>query len=475
MDNTMSTASDRQNAVRNGLLPILRIADQPVKWTMEERLAHYGCPGVGVAVMKGGEIDWSAGFGVRELGQPAQCDADTVFMVASCSKPVAALVAMMLVERGVLDLDRPVNDYLKRWQLPGNEFTARTPVTLRRALSHTAGLTVNGWGVTPRDGSPVPTTLDLLNGKHPTMPVPVVVNKHYDGHDRYSGGGFVITQLIVEDLLGRTFDDVAREFIFEPLGMTNTTYTQPLPAAFHGNVASGHGDDGQPYPGGWMLSSEMAAGGLFSSANDYAKFLLACRAAFLGEKNSLITQSTAHDMMTRFDKSAFGLGFHVLGDGDAARINHGGSNDGYQSETNLYLESGDGGVVLTNATSGLFLYREILNGIADVYDWKDFMPAPKRLKQMTREDFDKYIGTYRITMGIEMPVLNVWEENGRLYNEIPGLRTGVQETFCDVDGVLLSPAVQFETYPVFGADGRVQELRIMDGTTQIMGAVRVDE
>lgn len=471
----MTTAHERHDTVRNGLQPILRIADHPVRWTMEERLSHYGCPGVGVAVMKDGEIDWSAGFGLRELGKPEVCDADTVFMVASCSKPVAALVAMMLVERGVLDLDVPVNSYLKRWQLPENEFTSRTPVTLRRALSHTAGLTVNGWGATPRDGRPVPTTLDLLNGKHPTMPVAVEVNKHYDGHDRYSGGGFVITQLIVEDTLGRTFDDVARELIFDPLDMRNTTYTQPLPAEFHRNVASGHGDDGQPQPGGWMISSEMAAGGLFSSANDYAKFLLACRDAFHGKKGALLGHPHALEMMTRFDKSAFGLGFHVLGDGAAARINHGGSNDGYQCESNLYLESGDGAVVLTNATSGLFLEREILNGIADVYGWRDFMPAPKRLKKMTREDFDRYIGTYRITMGIEMPFLHVWEENGRLFNEIPGLRTGVQETLCDVDGVLLSPAVQFETFPVFGPDGRVHELRIMDGTTQIMGAVRVED
>lgn len=471
----MTTADERRRTVQTGLQPILRIADQPVRWTMEERLAHYGCPGTSVAVMKGGAIDWSAGFGVRELGKPEPCDADTVFMVASCSKPVAALVAMILVERGLLDLDRPVNDYLKRWQLPENEFTSRTPVTLRRALSHTAGLTVNGWGATPRDGRPIPTTFDLLNGKHPTMPVPVVVNKQYDGHDRYSGGGFVITQLIVEDLLDRSFDDVAHEFIFDPLGMTNTTYTQPLPAAFHANVASGHGDDGQPQPGGWMISSEMAAGGLFSSANDYAKFLLACREAYHGRNKDLLGEAFARDMMTRFDKSAFGMGFHVLGDGSSARINHGGSNDGYQSETNLYLDSGDGAVVLTNATSGLFLYREIFNGIADVYGWPDFMPPPKRLKTMTRDDFDKYIGTYRITMGIEMPFLNVWEEDGRLFNEIPGLRTGVQETFCDVDGVLLSPAVHFETFPVFRADGKVQELRIMDGTTQIMGAVRVDD
>lgn len=470
----MTTSAQRHDAVRNGLQPILRIADQPVRWTMEERLAHYGCPGVSVAVMKEGAIDWSSGFGMRELGKPDACDSDTVFMVASCSKPVAALVAMMLVERGVLDLDRPVNEYLKRWQLPDNEFTQHTPVTIRRALSHTAGLTVNGWGATPQDGRPVPSTFDLLNGKHPTMPVAVVVNKHYDGHDRYSGGGFVITQLIVEDLLDRSFDDVAREFIFEPLGMTNTTFTQPLPEAFHRNVASGHGDDGKPQPGGWMISSEMAAGGLFSSANDYAHFLLACREAYFGRNNDLLSQRYAREMMTRFDKSSFGMGFHVLGDRTSARINHGGSNDGYQSETVLYLDSGDGGVALTNAVSGIFLYREILNGMAEVYDWPDYLLAPKRLRTLSAEELERYAGTFRITSGIEMPHLQVWVHDGRLYNAIEGMRFGTQEAFCDTDGVLFNQTGPFESHPTFGPDGRVASLEVREGDVIVLRAERID-
>ncbi|MFM8312370.1 MAG: serine hydrolase domain-containing protein [Ilumatobacteraceae bacterium] len=473
-----------RDRVEHGLLPIVRIAGRDTSWTIGERLAHYRCPGTSVAVMKDGRIDWVGGYGHLDAdGRGGSADAaghrsldpcgpDTIYMVASCSKPLAALIVLQQVERGVLDLDTPVNAYLRRWQVPDNDLTAANPVTLRRCLSHTAGLTVNGWGVVPRDGSPVPSVIDLLEGRPPSKMPAVVVDRPYDGTNRYSGGGYLIAQLVVEDVLGRDFADVADEMVFGPLGMTRSTYRHPLPAAFHHDVASGHGDSGHPAPGGWMLSPEKAAGGLFSTARDYAAFLLAVRAAVRGEPNAVLGQSLAHEMVTRHDRSAFGLGFRVLGDGPTHRINHGGSNDGYQSETDLYLESGDGAVVLTNATSGLLLFREVLNGIADAYGWPGYMPEPKQLATLSDDDLQRYAGEYRIVAGIEMPLIRVWAEGGRLFNEVPGLRFGVQEAFCDVRGVLFSQTGPFETHVEFGPDGRAAEMTVKEGDVVVLRAVR---
>lgn len=468
-------AADRRRAVIEGLLPIVRIAGQPTRWPIGERLAHYGCPGVGVAALHDGRIDWVDGFGVREIGGDQPCGPDTVFMVASCSKPVTAMMVLQQVERGVLDLDADVNDSLARWKVPLNEFTATTPVTLRHILSHSAGLTVNGFGVVPRDDRPLPTTLDLLDGRPPSDQRAVVVDKAYDGTARYSGGGYVIAQVLLEDVLGRPFADIADEFVFSPLGMTRSTFRHPLPATLHDDVASGHGDDGQAAAGGWMLSSECGAGGLFSTARDYATFLRASRAAFHGEPGAILGQSLATQMMTRHERGDFGLGFRVLGEGSTARITHGGSNDGYQSETNCYLESGDGGVVLTNATSGLFLFREVHNALADVYGWPAYMPAPKRVRALTPDEAQRYAGSFRIVSGIELPLLRTWVADGRLFSEIPGLRFGVQETFCDDDGVLFNQTGPFETRVVFGPDGRAQELIVSEGDVDILRAERLDE
>lgn len=475
MVGTSEGVEQRRQAVVDGLLPIMRIADRPLRWTVDERLAHHRCPGVAIAVMHDGAIDWVDGFGRRNADLPGAVGPDTVFMVASCSKPVTATLVLQQVERGVLDLDVDVNTYLRRWQVPGNDFTASQPVTLRHALSHTAGLTVNGWGITLQDGSPVADELDLLHGRPPSRQAPVVVDKAYDGTDRYSGGGYVIAQLVLEDVLQRPFDELADELLFTPLGMTRSSFHRPLLPRLRDDLAWGHGDDGRPFPGGWGLSSEMGAGGLFSTAGDYARFLLGVRSAFQGEPGAVLGQELARLMCTRHDRGAFGLGVRVLGEGPTLRINHGGSNDGYQSETNCYLESGDGAVVLTNAASGLFLYREVLNGIAQVYDWPAFMPGPKRLRVLDDAELARLEGSYRIVSGIELPRLRVWSEDGRLFNEIAGLRFGVQEAWCDTDGVLFNQTGPFETHVTFGADGRAATLTVREGDVVIIRAERDDD
>jgi CubicO group peptidase (beta-lactamase class C family) len=467
-----ATPEARRDAFAAQLLPTVRIAGEDTRWTIGERLAHYKCPGVGVAAIRDGRLDWAAGFGVRGLEDPRPVDADTVFMVASCSKPVCAMVVLQQVERGIVDLDVDVNRYLKRWQVPQNEFTFGETVTLRRMLSHTAGLSINGWPVVPQ-GEPVPTVFDILEGRPPSVHPPVVVNKSPGGTHRYSGGGFLLAEMLIEDQTGRKFDDLARELIFAPLGMTSTTFTHPLPESLRANVAAGHRMDGSAIPGGWMVAPDMGAGGLMASAADYAKFQIACRDAWLGRPGAILTRSLAQEMMTRQGHSSFGLGWDMIGAGDTLRFNHGGSNDGYQCETDCYLESGDGGTALTNAVSGIFLFREILNGLAGLYDWPGYLLEPKRIQALSPEQLDRYVGTYAIVSGIELPVMNVWREGTQLFTEIPGLRVGVRRTFVDANGILFNQSGPFETHVAFGSDGRAESFTVLSGgTTEILRAER---
>jgi CubicO group peptidase (beta-lactamase class C family) len=472
----MSTNDDpemRRLAVATGLGPSVRIVARPVRWTIEERLEHHRCPGVSVAMLRDGEIDWVDGFGKLSADGNDACGPDTVFMVASCSKPVTAVLVLQQVERGVLDLDRDVNDYLQRWQVPSNEFTAKRPVTLRRALSHTAGLTVNGWGVVPA-GAPVPTELELLEGRPPSQMPAVRVDKAHDGVDRYSGGGYLIAQMLLEDVLGVSFAELAHDELFGPLGMTRTSFARPWPLELRDDAAAGHGDDGVAHPAGTLVSAEAGAGGLHSTAVDYARFLLAVRAAWLGEPGAILGLDMVRLATTRFERGAFGLGFRVVSGGRNLRLNHGGSNDGYQTETNLYLESGDGGIVFTNATSGLFLFREVFSALAEVGEWPEFGPPPKRLAQLVPAELERYAGEYRIVSGIELPLIRTWVDDGRLLWEIPGLRFGVSEMLIDVDGALFSPGVPFETHASFGPDGRVGRLEVFENGTSILAAERIE-
>jgi len=132
-------------AVENGLLPA-NVFKGDQAWTLQERMQHYGVPGVGIAVIHDSKVAWFKTYGLadRETGEVAENS--TLFQAGSVSKPVAAFGALQMVEAGELSLDADVNASLKSWKLPENEFTAGSRVTLKQLLSHTGGLTVHGFG-----------------------------------------------------------------------------------------------------------------------------------------------------------------------------------------------------------------------------------------------------------------------------------------------------------------------------------------
>jgi CubicO group peptidase (beta-lactamase class C family) len=245
--------------------------EEPQRFTLPDRLAHYNVPGVSVAVMDGGEIAWAQGWGVADLETGAPVTPETLFQAASISKPVAALAAMALVEEGTLDLDGPVNGHLTNWRLPENGFTADSAVTLRGILTHTAGLTV--WGFPGyrkdqpfADGRPVATNVEVLEGAGNTDSVRVY--KVPGTSWQYSGGGYTVMEQMLEDVTGRPFEEVARERVLEPAGMTRSTYAQPLPEDRWAEAARAHRADGSEVAGEWHSYPEQAAAGLWTTPTE---------------------------------------------------------------------------------------------------------------------------------------------------------------------------------------------------------------
>ena len=136
--------------------------------TLVERMSHYNIPGVSIAVINNGEIEWARGYGVRENGGNVPVTTTTLFQAGSISKPVAAMAALFLVQQGKLALDEHVNTKLVSWKLPENEYTTGQKVSLRGLLSHTAGLTVHGFpGYTANEE--IPTLLQILDGIEPAL------------------------------------------------------------------------------------------------------------------------------------------------------------------------------------------------------------------------------------------------------------------------------------------------------------------
>lgn len=452
------TSTDRRiEAFRSALAYPNAIVGDDTRWTVDERLAHHACPAVSVAVIEGGELAWAEAFGLLEVGGEQAATADTLFSGASISKPITATLALKYVDDGRIDLDQDINRYLSGWRLPSNAFTDRSPVTLRHLLSHMAGTTVHGFGgIAP--GAGMPSVLDVLEGRPPAVTGPVRVDKVPGASVRYSGGGTMIVQLLLEELSGMPFADLARERIFAPLGMTSTTFENPLPASLRANAAVGH-EDGAPIPGKWVCVPQLAAGGVWTTARDYAQFMIACRDAWLGRPSPILTRNLAEQMMTS-QGGQFGLGWEIIGQGPSRRFGHGGSNDGYQCETLLRLGSGDGAVVLTNAESGLFLYWEVFAAVAHAHGWRDFMPSPRTVRPIPAEDMWRYTGAYEIVSGVEMPGLKVWEKDGHLYTHIEGMRGGPNQTLMDENGRLFNRSRPSETLVTYGADGRADELSL---------------
>ena len=322
-----------------GLIPPLVFKAEPSgAKTLKDRMAELKVPGVSVAVIDKGRIAWAKGYGFRESGHPDPVTPETLFQAASISKPVCAVGVMALAEAGKFFLDEDANEKLRSWHVPGNNFTEEARVTVRRLLSHTAGLTVHGFRGYAA-GEPRPTLIQILNGEKPANSAPIRVDVLPGNVHRYSGGGYTVLQQFVQDVTGREFAAAMRDLVLAKIGMKESTYEQPLPESRRKLAATGHGSDGKPIPGRWHTYPEMAAAGLWTTPSDLARFAIELQNSLRGEPNRVLSAESVRLMITPV-ADGYGLGFEVHGSGDSLTFGHGGSNAGFKC---TLVASGRGG------------------------------------------------------------------------------------------------------------------------------------
>ena len=327
---------------------------------LAEAMRKLHIPSVGVALIESGRLAWSHVFGTAPD--------NAIYQAASLSKLVTAVAALRLVDRGVLDLDRDVNDYLTGWRVPENDFTRDHPVTLRQLLSMTAGIGVPGYpGYEP--GQKLPTLQQILDGAPPANSPPVRVEAIPGSRYAYSGGGFEIVQALIEAKTNMKFQDALQDLLLRPAGMANSYFLQPLPGELVRRAATGHDANGNELPGGWRVVPELAAGGLWTSAMDLARLSLELERAYRGESGALLTRATAQAMMTQQNGGPYGLGAAVAGNGKNRVLMKRGQNIGYQSYMLLFPETGQGIVVLTGSDNGTTLATALIRRAAAAYQW----------------------------------------------------------------------------------------------------------
>jgi CubicO group peptidase (beta-lactamase class C family) len=330
--------------------------DDPLREALERR-AWEECekqhvPGVGLALLRGGELAWTLPIGFADVAGEREVSDETVFNIGSISKTVATWGLMKLVEEGKLELDAPV--VTKRWQLPSSTYDVHG-VTLRRLLSHTAGLSLHGYpGFWPPKELP---SLEASLGGDTNGAGAVQLEMAPGTKWQYSGGGFTLAQLLLEETSGRSFAEYMRANVLEPLGMRHSAYGWP--AEILAASATPYDAEGKPLPRGGPLFAELAAAGFQTTAADLARFGTASLAAFReGAKPAVLRAETLRLMQSPAPAAPqYGLGYEVQQESGLLVTGHGGANDGWMARLSLVPASGDGIVILTNGTNGTNVIR----------------------------------------------------------------------------------------------------------------------
>ncbi|MFQ5983401.1 MAG: serine hydrolase domain-containing protein, partial [Woeseiaceae bacterium] len=290
---------------------------------------------------------------------------------------------------------------LRTWKVSRNDFMPRAPITLRRITSHSAGFTIHGFPGYPM-GSPLPSIIQVLDGKAPANTDPVRVVRRPGREIRYSGGGVTVEQLVLMDVTGKAFPDIMRELVLDPLGMKRSSFQQPLPEKLSDNAARAHGLTGRPIGVRWHVYPEMAAAGLWTTATDLARFAITVRDAALGRRQEIASARFARAMLTPSglgqERNDYGVGFRIAGRGSNLFFGHSGANRGYQADLILFLDSGAGAAIMTNSDRGRGLIDEILATLDHVYAWPGdtFAPKPRFVGQVSDKQLERFTGAYRM-------------------------------------------------------------------------------
>jgi CubicO group peptidase (beta-lactamase class C family) len=389
-----SEVVDEIASIENGLIKPLHIKGDSIEtFSIPDRMAFHKVPGISIAVVRNGTLQWAKAYGLANTTDSTEVTKSTLFQAGSISKPIAALAALKLYEENKVDLDTDVNTYLKNWKVEENEFTKKEKVTLRRLLTHTAGMTVHGFPGY-RQTDTFPTINEVLDGNGNTPRI--YVDTPPDSIWRYSGGGYTVMEKVVEDISGLPLEKYMKTNILQPLEMNSSTYEQPLPRKYHDKASAAYDSQGRIIEGLWHNYPEQAAAGLWTTPTDLARYCIAIQEIAAGKSVSVLSKETIGMMLTRH-KNDWGLGPALASKGDSLRFQHGGKNEGFTNNMIAFANTGDAVIVMTNADNGGALIGEILRSASNYYQWEFARQRIVELADPETYNIEKFLGKYLYT------------------------------------------------------------------------------
>lgn len=376
--------TDKIKHFENGLMAVVQHKDSAIVWyNIEDRMKQYKVPAIAVAVIDSGKIVLSKTYGEANLATHRKADSTTLFHVASISKTINALYIMKLVEDGKLSLSTDIREYLRDGSFRETEFSKGEKITLANLLSHTAGINRDDGD---RDsyvlGRKLPTITQIIKGKKPALGDGAYCIAKPNTVYKYSNQGICITQKIMADLFESDYHKLLKEKVLHPLEMNDSSFETIRPTDLENRLTVGYYKDLKPVEP-WIFPCA-AQGGLVATASDIAKAVIAIQNSYQQKSGSFLTKNTVIQMFTPqlADSVAYignldvpyknGLGVMLFEIGGKKYFTHTGSIDGYTCVYIAECEGVKGAVILLNSVNARII-PEILNSIADAYDWRNFV------------------------------------------------------------------------------------------------------
>ncbi|MCL2379023.1 MAG: beta-lactamase family protein [Defluviitaleaceae bacterium] len=332
-----------------------------------ERMKECRVNAISIALIENHEIWETYTHGVKRRDELEKVTVDTLFQAASISKPVFAVAVMGLVERGILDIDTDISEYLVGYEVPTYD-NEKHKITLRQILSHNAGLNLHGFEGY-QQGQKIPTVEQILSGVSPSNHMKLKLIKKPETGYQYSGGGYVLAQKIVTDVCKRDFCELMNELVLSPLSMTRSTFSQPLPGDKLREIAFGYNPHDLEIPGGYDIMPELSAAGLWTTPSDLARLGIEIMKALKNESVHL-KKDVAMLMTTKaYENSRHGIGFVVGESNKGPTFGHDGYNDGFISSMSFCPDDGSGIVVMINSNIGGDITDEVVSAFKDIYGW----------------------------------------------------------------------------------------------------------
>ena len=330
---------------------------------MEHKNVRENFPGIGCAWTNADGKTKAEYYGVADRESNTPVNRDTVFPACSVSKFITAICVMKLHEQDVIDIDRPVNQYLQQWKLctlDGSESNA----SIRSVLCHTAGI-VDGedafYGL--RRNDPEISLIDILEGKTAYNNHPVRAEKLQGEAFEYSDAGYCVLQQLLQEMMHKSFDEFVRNTLFNPLGLRSTFFATPRNmVCFESRMATGYDEGGRPIPGRFPSVPDLAASGLWSTPEELLIIAREFMEAYNG-RSGFLQQKTVREMAKPVEKFPWaGLGLFI--EENDTLISQGWGENG-QCILKMNCRTGEIAAVMTNRNPGVDQQASGVEWLAD--------------------------------------------------------------------------------------------------------------